>query len=585
VTHRNIYLHFLDRELRDSVGWNPKEKDLLGLLLAGLCLAPGALYCSYSHLWESHLQFPQSFGTIREMLGAGMVIASSKNSTVDEFLVAHQALYEHDRLRYPMYFRPRLIQQIGTIQPGIVVSKGATEALVKQVPTRAHESIVAGTEGDIRAARIIDKSFKHRKHEAVMATMFAPYANNDRESLLRIRRIISLEYTRHYMATCSADILSGVCGLGHYDSLAADFPFYDAKWFLALLSFSGLSLSKEAAFQNAIENVAMQISQPSRAHFLLQWRTLITGIRRITCADNSVQAALNAKHQMFSELLRFAGALRPSKSSKFSLNELNGFLGTVLYAARRGPKGAFFPLQEDPIKSKIVLLVATDTEYRKIACGFATCSAPLSSAILPKLAAWTAGLMNGYEIWVVRCEAGTMDQSGAMLATQDVIQQLRPKFIVMIGIAFGLKPKKQKLGHILVAKCLKDYETSKVTDTSTVDRGAMPECSVELLSKARMVDWDRTGVHFGQVISGCKLANSEKLIEELGKRYPEAIGGEMEGIGLSAACQRNQVEWILIKGICDWGKNKNDRFQSRAAAHAVDFCIKMIKLLPAGNAV
>ena len=57
----------------------------------------------------------------------------------------------------------------------------------------------------------------------------------------------------------------------------------------------------------------------------------------------------------------------------------------------------------------------------------------------------------------------------------------------------------------------------------------------------------------------------------------EAIGGEMEGAGLYVSCHDAKVDWILVKGICDWAdgdkeNNKEDR-QQLAAKNATAFVL------------
>ena len=37
----------------------------------------------------------------------------------------------------------------------------------------------------------------------------------------------------------------------------------------------------------------------------------------------------------------------------------------------------------------------------------------------------------------------------------------------------------------------------------------------------------------------------------------DVVGGEMEGSGIYFACDREKIPCIVIKGICDWGVNKN----------------------------
>jgi nucleoside phosphorylase len=74
----------------------------------------------------------------------------------------------------------------------------------------------------------------------------------------------------------------------------------------------------------------------------------------------------------------------------------------------------------------------------------------------------------------------------------------------------------------------------------------------------------------GQILSGEKLVDSLDFKNSLLKRYPEALGGEMEGAGLFAAADRSKVEWIVVKAICDWGDgNKHKRYQPLTATAAV----------------
>jgi nucleoside phosphorylase len=61
--------------------------------------------------------------------------------------------------------------------------------------------------------------------------------------------------------------------------------------------------------------------------------------------------------------------------------------------------------------------------------------------------------------------------------------------------------------------------------------------------------------------------------ESLKSLFPEAIGGEMEGVGLYVSACAAKVDWIVIKAICDWGHHKNhaekDAWQQLAAANSV----------------
>ena len=79
-------------------------------------------------------------------------------------------------------------------------------------------------------------------------------------------------------------------------------------------------------------------------------------------------------------------------------------------------------------------------------------------------------------------------------------------------------------------------------------------------------------VRFGTVLSGEKLVDNLGFRENLKELEPEAIGGEMEGTGVFAACHERVAHWLVVKAICDWGdgnkaEDKDDR-QKLAAKNA-----------------
>ena len=63
---------------------------------------------------------------------------------------------------------------------------------------------------------------------------------------------------------------------------------------------------------------------------------------------------------------------------------------------------------------------------------------------------------------------------------------------------------------------------------------------------------------------------------------PNAVGGEMEGVGLYEAALNKRVEWLLVKAISDRADGKKHvhkkEYQQLAAEHAARFTIKAIEL-------
>ena len=196
--------------------------------------------------------------------------------------------------------------------------------------------------------------------------------------------------------------------------------------------------------------------------------------------------------------------------------------------------------------------------------------------------------IGGARTFLVQTEQGARGPGGATLTVQEGIQLLSPSTVLLVGIAFGMQPDDQHMGDILVSRQLLDYELQRVGQNEAGtwvvrSRGDRPQASTRLLSLVRSgkLDWQGPTVHIGLLLSGEKLVDNYDFREHLRQLEPEAIGGEMEGVGLYASAQRKRVDWLVIKAICDWadgekGYQKQLR-QQAAAEHAANFVVHVLK--------
>lgn len=181
------------------------------------------------------------------------------------------------------------------------------------------------------------------------------------------------------------------------------------------------------------------------------------------------------------------------------------------------------------------------------------------------------------------CDMGTSGRDAALAVTTELIHEWAPEYVIMVGIAFGRDPDKQRIGDVLVADRVIAYEPERVGPSGNESRGHHPPAGPRLLNRFKnVIGWTfdhpsggSCRVRTGPILSGEKLIDNPDFKSELFTRYPTAIGGEMEGAGLAAAADRVNCEWMMVKGICDWadGNKRNphkDRDQDFAAAAAVN---------------
>ncbi len=246
----------------------------------------------------------------------------------------------------------------------------------------------------------------------------------------------------------------------------------------------------------------------------------------------------------------------------------------------------------------VLLITATEIERKTVLAAMAPW--PQQGAILqgPRgLIDYSFGQFGNYRAAHCRCTMGSGGRSGSAATTSDAIKELKPKAILILGIAFGIDPKKQRFGDVIIADSVFPYSARKQTSDGTLYRGIMTKCGTILslrfgnyisswkpkyrnkllVTGARTVTAEQ-----GSILSGDELINNkevrDKLLEPFEKMDKPAnpLGGEMEGAGAYEARERleaklnKRFEIILIKAICDWADgNKNNCAQPFAAYSAV----------------
>lgn len=244
------------------------------------------------------------------------------------------------------------------------------------------------------------------------------------------------------------------------------------------------------------------------------------------------------------------------------------------------------------LKDKTPLIVtATQTETKALH-GYLMPLDGFSSIlkITEKNATYYVGRFGNFIVTHVQCGSmGSSTSSGSIITIGNAINLIEPKFVLMVGIAFGIDRKEQKIGDVLVSETIMPYEIQRIGTDKIVSRNVKPEASNTLKNIFKnTLDWSHTlsnektaKLTFGDVLSGDKLIDNIDFRDQLKATFETAIGGEMEGTGLYAACQDKKVDWILIKAICDFadGKKKRnkDENQQIAASSAVNFCLHVFK--------
>ncbi|MCI0643842.1 MAG: hypothetical protein L0346_03015 [Chloroflexi bacterium] len=184
------------------------------------------------------------------------------------------------------------------------------------------------------------------------------------------------------------------------------------------------------------------------------------------------------------------------------------------------------------------------------------------------------GRFGVYKAVVTQCGIGAIGEDAVILAAEQALRVWQPLAVIMAGIAFGRDSDKQKMADVLVATQIISYEPQRVGER-TIFRGSITPSNVTLLNRFRNAhDWhfqrpdgQPCRIHFGPLLSGEKLVDDPTFKAALLEQFPTAIGGEMEGAGLTSASGRVGTPSIVVKAISDWADGKkHGKHQPLAAA-------------------
>ena len=168
----------------------------------------------------------------------------------------------------------------------------------------------------------------------------------------------------------------------------------------------------------------------------------------------------------------------------------------------------------------------------------------------------------------------------ASMATQAAIARWHPRFVVLTGIAGGVRENGVNFGDLLIANQVVNYAQQRLNDP-LIGRAEIEfrfyshEVSPQLLLATEYQEaeaWQRAiriarpGTGWPQVTKGpigtgeYVVARSE-FISEILRHYPQLVGVEMEGAGVASAClsQTTPAAFLMIKAVSDLADALKDR--------------------------
>jgi len=221
---------------------------------------------------------------------------------------------------------------------------------------------------------------------------------------------------------------------------------------------------------------------------------------------------------------------------------------------------------------------------------------------------YQAVISTQHVVWTVYASFTEPTTSAAAVGAADAILNFSPDTAIFVGIAGGIKEKGIKLGDVVAATSVFDYDGGKATDDGFIPRTQQLHSAFALkqLAGVAMIEdaWrtriqavvedlnlEQATVHAEPIAAGRKvIASTKSETYKLVRRTADpAVAVEMEGSGFLGAVQRYGDKGTVIRGVSDLIDGKavadKDGVRRQAVANAAAFVFELLHLFkPEPNA-
>lgn len=598
---QQVFLTFLNREAARAAGSGRTEavdREILRVLAIGL---PYTFSANISQMAEYCSDRPTLFGETMQLISSGIIDATSQSGTIDEFIESRRKRYAHVPERYPFYFAQG--SKLEELKLGRRNEFDMTDRLQHHLtnfdPTSfdfgfdLNRNQVADHNRHDREAflsgydKLVDKLI-HREDLAITKDLLESSRGSKIMGVAEVAasaRVFSTLYIKIYSENRRVEGCTGIPGFPYPENLHS-FPLYDYEIICRALRSLGGDYCFRLPIQSLIENYSSAAHQ-NFAYYLSAFLASSRAVIERSANDpNSLPSLRILLHQFIARELSLRSKSGWDTLEHFFIQAMEGLAIAGERLAERHQEFAKVWREQVPLPSirTVGITTATNTEDAALAAALRRAGFTESRKIRAGngiVVEYGKGLAS--RIIHIRTSAGSIGKNSAGGILQAAVADLKLQYLISAGICFGLKPKAEKVGEqvecdILVSTHIHDYETIR-TGKKFRQRGEKTAAGTSLLQAARIVMMGRekgvAAVHDGVVLSGQKLVDDRKSVEDLRRSFPDAIGGEMEGNALATV----GAEWLLVKGICDWGYDKDDKFQADAANNACGLALEIAQVV------
>ncbi len=557
-----VFLHFLNRELYETENVKFSDDYMWDLILTATLITDEYIYSTEALLAEGTMQYSQSMRLLLELEKYKLARVLSNDSDRSIYLNKRRQMYQHDKRRYPIYFKKT--ENFPWPKTPVNIWGRTTDILVQNF----REVIFCQTQNQQFPFSKKDKDNiykklekQHKENLAVTIALFKqPFMKKDSE--YRYRRFILYNYNRRFLHAFQGLIVTGIPGILYYDKFQNTNLMLDYN--------TNQKILKALGIYPQLHNLSKTVAQVAELKSSPLYRSLIQLMRTFCIAITVAGKQYGGSYFLDRSYESLKGINGEESKVEDCIIRLEKVIQYLQHKIR-----PFYEIFERIGHSKIRIgvLAATPIELSSLYK-----VASLRDCLVSDDDRWQKPIKKckyiqnmEYEIYLLKIGKGPIAASEKLTTWE---ANITFDYIIAGGICAGIYPDKQELGDIIVSEQVQDLCDQKIENKRTIRRGKRQDASQYLLDKmAAEQNLQQNRVTFGLVLSASIMSNDPEYMQKLRTEYPDARGYEMEATSVINA----KGAWIVAKAISDWGEGKSDHYQSKAAECSYQFIFDVLE--------
>lgn len=273
-------------------------------------------------------------------------------------------------------------------------------------------------------------------------------------------------------------------------------------------------------------------------------------------------------------------------------------------------------LSASRVAADVLLVTATDDEHRALRKAALELGFPMEKVRTNEIVYYSLGTIGRVRVSSIQVKTGAFHYEGSAVRCLRARAETGANLVVLLGTAFGVDPKAQRLGDVLVSDSVFVYDRRDIHragDTGTghpalgrvlrwirnwIGARGRPAYAIRYPATCRVTATEAWVKHFsrasarllqsgddarvsvGTILSGGARILAPVYRDEIIATIPASespiIGGEMEAVGMVSAAASNDDAWMVIKGISDFADGHERH--ADAALRAAIFVLKSLSM-------